>query len=270
MQIVEQSKEIKNRRRQMYQIGRAMKSATGLLFVLLAGLLLAGCSQTAAPGPNIIQRAMGETPAPPPPTGFLGNDYSLLTPPAEGSDQKAMLRYVNPNANWSSYNKIMIAPVTYWAADDSKVSAADQQALCNYMYTVLQKDLGKNFVIVDQPGPGVIKLSAALTDATSAVPVLRSVSVIVPQARALSMIKMAATGTYSFVGSAQGALKMNDSVSGQLLAAAVDERVGGASIKNATVFQWGDAENAMDYWGNLIDQRLESFGVQQSSAAAPS
>jgi hypothetical protein len=67
-----------------------------------------------------------------------------------------MLRYVNPNANRSSYNKIMIAPVTYWAADDSKVSAADQQTLCNYMYTVLQKDLGNNFVIVDEPGPGVI------------------------------------------------------------------------------------------------------------------
>jgi hypothetical protein len=37
-----------------------------------------------------------------------------------------------------------------------------------------------------------------------------------------------------------------------------------------TVFQWGDAENAMDYWGNLIDQRLVSFGVQQSSPAAAS
>jgi len=254
----------------MIQERRNVKSATGLLSVLLVGLLLAGCSQTAAPEPNIIQRVSGETPAPPPPSGFLGNDYSLLTPPAEGSDQKAMLRYVAPNVNWGSYNKIMIAPVTFWANDDSKVSAADQQALCNYMYTVLEKDLGKNFVLVDQPGPGVIKFSAALTDATSAVPVLRSVSVIVPQARALSVIKMAATGTYAFVGSAQGALKLNDSVSGQLLAAAVDKRVGGASIKNVTVFQWGDAENAMDYWANLADQRLVSFGVQQSSAAAAS
>ena len=245
-----------------------MKNAIGLLSVLLAGLLLAGCSQTAAPEPSIIQRATGEKEAAPAPSGFLGSDYSLLTPPAEGTDQKAMLRYVNPNANWSSYNKIMIAPVTFWAADDSKVSGADQQALCNYMYTVLEKDLGKNFVIVDQPGPGVVKVSAALTDATTATPGLRSVSVIVPQARALSMIKMAATGTYLFVGSAQGALKVNDSTSGQLLAAAVDKRVGGASITNVTVFQWGDAENAMDYWGKLIDERLVSFGVQQASPAA--
>ncbi|MGB6088351.1 MAG: DUF3313 domain-containing protein [Candidatus Binataceae bacterium] len=243
-----------------------MKSTIGLLSVLVAGLLLAGCSQTAAPEPNLIQRASGETPAPPPPTGFLGNDYSLLTPPAEGSDQKAMLRYVNPSANWGSYNKIMIAPVTFWANDDSKVSAADQQALCDYAYNVFVQDLGKNFVIVDQPGPGVLKLSAALTDATSAVPVLRSVSVIVPQARALSLIKMAATGTYAFVGSAQGALKVNDSTSGELLAAAVDKRVGGTSVKNVVVFQWGDAENAIKYWADLTDQRLVSFGVRTSSS----
>ncbi len=254
----------------MTQERKNMKSAIGLLSVLLAGLLLAGCSQTAAPEPSIIQRATGEKEAPPAATGFLGSDYSLLTPPAEGSDQQAMLRYVNPNANWSSYTKIMIAPVTYWAADDSKVSASDQQALCNYLYTVLVKDIGKNFTLVDQPGPGVLKVSAALTDATSATPGLRSISVIVPQARALSVIKMAATGTYLFVGSAQGALKVNDSTSGQLLAAAVDKRVGGASITNVTVFQWGDAENAIDYWGKLIDKRLVSFGVQQSSPAAAS
>jgi Protein of unknown function (DUF3313) len=244
------------------------KSVNWLTFALLAGLLLAGCAQTVAPGPDIIQRAQGETPAPPPPTGFLGNDYSLLTPPTAGSDQNAALRYINPSANWASYNKIMIAPVTFWAADDSKISAADQQALCNYMYNVLVTDLGKTFTIVDQPGPGVIKVSAALTDASSAVPVLRSISVVVPQARAMSVIKMAATGTYAFVGSAQGAIKFNDSVSGQLLAAAVDKRVGGASIKNVAVWQWGDAENAMDYWGNEIDQRLVTWGVQPSSSTA--
>jgi hypothetical protein len=246
---------------------RNVKIAVGLLSAVLGGSFLAACSQTAAPEPNIIQRAQGETVAPPAPSGFLGNDYSLLTAPTEGSDQKAMLRYVNPNVNWGSYNKVMIAPVTFWAADDSKVSAADQQALCNYAYNEFVKVLGKNFILASQPGPGVMKISVALTDATSAVPVLRSISVVVPQARVLSAIKMAATGTYSFVGSAQGARKANDSVSGQLLAAAVDKRVGGTSIKNVDVFQWGDAQNAIDYWANLSDQRLASFGVQSSIVA---
>jgi Protein of unknown function (DUF3313) len=264
------SKRHKERRIKLNHIAVNAKLATGLLSVLLAGFLLSACSQTAAPEPNIIQRAEGEKPAPPPPSGFLGSDYSLMTPPTEGSDQKAMLRYVSPSVNWGSYNQVLIAPVTFWAADDSKVSAADQQALCNYTYDQFTKVLGKNFILASQPGPGVLKLSVALTDATSAVPGLRSISVVVPQARALSAIKMVATGTYAFVGSAQGALKLNDSVSGQLLAAAVDKRVGGTSIKNVDVFQWGDAENAVDYWANLTDQRLVSFGVQSSTAAAGS
>lgn len=252
----------------MNRNGINMKTATGLLSVVLAGLLLAACSQTAAPEPNIIQRVEGEKPAPPPPSGFLGSDYSLMTPPTEGSEQKAMLRYVNPSVNWGSYNQIIIAPVTFWAGDDSKVSAADQQALCNYSYNEFVKVLSKSFILASQPGPGVLKLSVALTDATSAVPGLRSISVVVPQARALSAIKMVATGTYAFVGSAQGALKLNDSVSGLLLAAAVDKRVGGTSVKNVDVFQWGDAENAIDYWANLTDQRLVAFGVQSSVPAA--
>jgi hypothetical protein len=244
-----------------------MKLVTGVASIVLAGWLLAGCSQTAAPAPNIMQRVQGETPAPPPPSGFLGNDYSLLTPPAEGSDQKAMLRYVNPNVTWSSYNQLLIAPVTFWAADDSKISAADQQTLCNYAYNEFVKVLGKNFILASAPGPGVMKVSVALTDATTATPGLRSISVLVPQARALSAIKMLATGSYAFVGSAQGAFKANDSVSGQLLAAAVDERLGGTSVKNVDVFQWGDAENAIDYWAGLIDKRMVSFGVQSSVAA---
>ena len=109
-----------------------------------------------------------------------------------------------------------------------------------------------------------MKLSLALTDATSAVPVLRSISVVVPQARVLSAIKMVATGTYAFVGSAQGAAKINDSVTGQLLAALADKRVGGTSVKNVDVWQWGDAENAIDYWADGLDQKLVAFGVQNT------
>jgi uncharacterized protein DUF3313 len=247
-----------------------IKLPASLLWVVLAGWLLAGCSQTVTPSPNILQRARGETPVRPQPSVFLGDDYSLLTPPTEGSDQQAMLRYTNPNVNWGNYNAIIIAPVSFWAVDDSKVSAPDQQTLCNYFDKVLIKDLGKNFTIVDQPGPGVAKLSAALIDATSAVPVLRTISLVSPQARALSLIKMAATGTYPFVGSAQGAGKLTDSVSGELLEAWADKQMGGASLKSVDVFWWGDAENAMDYWSNGLDERLVTLGIQRmvSTAAA--
>ena len=63
-------------------------------------------------------------------------------------------------------------------------------------------------------------------------------------------------------------LKVSLETSGALDIAAVDKRVGGTSITNVTVFQWGDAENSIDYWADLADQRLVSFGVKQSSSVA--
>jgi len=241
-----------------------IKLATSLLSVMLAGWLLAGCSQTVAPSPNIFQRVQGETPAPPPTSDFFGNGHSLLTPPAKGSDQQEMLRYSKANINWSTYNAIIIAPVSFRAVDHSRVSA-DQQALCNYFDKALIKDLGENFTIVDQPGLGVAKLSAALTDATSAVPVLRTISLVSPQARILSLLKMATTGSYPFVGSAQGAAKLTDSVSGELLEAWADKRMGGASLKDVDVFRWGDAENVINYWTDGLDQRLITLGIQRTN-----
>ena len=244
---------------------KKFQTGCGLVLAALLVSMFTGCSQTAAPQPNIIQRVEGEKPAPPPPTGFLGSDYSLLTPGAEGSGQEAMLAYTNKNANFASYNKIMIAPVTFWADDDSKVSTDDQQKLCNYFYNVLVEQFSKNFTVVKEPGPGVAKLTVALTDASAAVPGLRTISIVVPQAHALNLIKAGLTGTYAFVGSATGEAKLTDSVTGQLLAAWADKRFGTAAVRNATVWQWGDADNAINYWSNALDQRLGTLGIQHSS-----
>ena len=244
------------------------KGAAGLAFAILAGWLLAACSQTAGSSPNALQRAEGEKPAAPPPSGFLGNDYSLLQPAAADPGQKAALAYTNANANFASYNKIIIAPVSYWADSDSTISAQEQQVLCNYFYTVLRKRFSNNFILVSDPGPGVARLAVALSDATAATPGLRTISVVVPQAHALNLIKYGLTGTYAFVGSATGEAKLTDSVSGQLLAAWADQQFGTAAVRNATVWQWGDAEHAMDYWANGLDQRLATLGIQQTSSTA--
>ncbi len=252
----------------MFHATKVGQLMTGLIAASMLAALLAGCSQTAAPEPNAIQRAQGETVAAPPPSGFLGSDYALLKPGAQGSGQQALLAYTNMTANFTSYNKVMIAPVTFWGDKDSNLSAADQQTLCNYFYNVLQQQFSKNFTVVNEPGSGVAKLTVALTDATSAVPGLRTISVLVPQAHVLGLIKQGATGTYAFVGSATGEAKLTDSVSGQLLAAWSDQRFGSGAVRNAAVWQWGDAENAMNYWANGLDQRLVTLGVQHNGAVA--
>jgi hypothetical protein len=57
-------------------------------------------------------------------------------------------------------------------------------------------------------------------------------------------------------------------MSGQLLAAWADQRFGGIAVKNAGVWEWGDADHAMNYWANALDQRLASLGIQQTGATA--
>lgn len=42
--------------------------------------------------------------------GFLGNGYARLRP---GSEGQAGLRWVNPDARWSSYDAVLIDPVTF-------------------------------------------------------------------------------------------------------------------------------------------------------------
>jgi hypothetical protein len=109
-------------------------------------------------------------------------------------------------------------------------------------------------------------LRVALMDATTAVPGLRSVSVIVPQARVLNLAQSLATDSYAFVGSAEAEMKLTDSVSGELLAAAVDKQAGGMALKGAASFEWGDAQNTMDYWAQKIDTRLVELKTQNAAS----
>ncbi|MGH7906064.1 MAG: DUF3313 domain-containing protein [Candidatus Binataceae bacterium] len=231
--------------------------------ICLALLFLAlGCSATEAPSPNIIQKMSGEQPPPIKTSGFLG-DYSQLKPGREG---QTALVYINPNVQWSKYNKVIVDPVQFWANADTKVSKEDQQALCTYFHNIVEEDLRKGgFTIVDQPGPDVMRLELALTDANAATPGLRSVSVIVPQARVLNMVQSMATGSYAFVGGAQAEGQIIDSVTGERLAASVDKRVGGASLSAAAQWKWGDAENVMKYWAEKITARLEQLKSQNTA-----
>ena len=196
---------------------------------------------------------------------FLGATVcAKLTPTSD--KKEADLRYINPSAQWTQYNKVLIHPVSFWGGDDTKVSAADQQTLTNYFYEVLEEQLSKKFQIADQPGPGVMTITVALDDVTTATPVLRSLSVAEPHVRLLATLKYLATGTFPFVGSAQAEVKISDSVSGQILAAAVSKRIGGGSLKNADVWELGDAEHALTYWAQMMADRLSSW----TSGTAPS
>jgi hypothetical protein len=217
--------------------------------VLLAAL--AGCAKTVSDQSAVVKQTQsGENSAA---SGFFASDLSLLQPGQEG--QAAMV-YVNPSAQWSQYNKIMLEPVEFWDDPNTKVSPTDQHTLTAYFYNKLKEDLQKNFTLVDQGGPGVLNLQVALINVDAATPGLRSVTVVIPQLRVVNAAQSLVTGSYAFVGSAEAQMKATDSSTGQLLAGAIDKRAGGIAMSSAAQWQWGDAENVMDYWAGRIDTRL--------------
>jgi hypothetical protein len=182
----------------------------------------------------------------------------------------ANLRYLNPDTNWRQYKQVILPPVTFWGDDQTKLSAEDQQKLIDFFHAQLEQQLGAKFPIVQEPGPGVMSVQVALVDAESSTPVMRSISMALPQARILGRLRYLATGSYGWVGGATAEVKISDSVNGTVLAAAVDRRIGGANVKNAAQWEWGDTEEAMKFWSQQIAERLSAWTQGIPSPAPPS
>jgi len=131
-----------------------------LLVAALLSVLTGGCAKTVSEQTAVVKQVeSGDSAA----SGFFGSDVYLLQPGQEG--QAAMV-YINPNAQWSQYNKIMLEPVEFWDSANSTVSPSDQHTLTAYAYNKLKEDLQKNFTLVDQGGPGVLLLQVALVNAS--------------------------------------------------------------------------------------------------------
>ncbi|MGH7841284.1 MAG: DUF3313 domain-containing protein [Candidatus Binataceae bacterium] len=248
----------------MLAMNYVMLAAGAVALALMLGAI--GCSTTQQEQPNIIEKVQGVNNPVPAFSGFLG-DYSYLQ---RGGEGQALYRYVAPGVDWAQYKSVIIDPVTFWGAQDSSVSPEVQQELTAYFYNKLHESMAKYFTVVDAPGPSVMRLQVAITDASSAIPVLRTASVLIPQMRVVGRLKELVTGSFAFVGSARGEMKLTDSVSGAILAEALDQQMGGNAIKTAATWQWQDAERAMDHWCDLMATRLNELHTTGAITTAAS
>jgi len=191
------------------------------------------------------------------PSGFLG-DYTQLE---EGESGQALLIYINQNADFSAYDKIIIDSVTIWRGESSDLDDVPKEELSNlshYLYSAVKEQLEADYRIVDQPGEGTMRIRLALTEAGSSARVMDILTTYLPPARLISEGKKLATGTHTFVGKAAVEMEIIDSVTNQRLAAAVDKRAGGKHYKGATD-TWADVKQAADYWAEKINTRLKEL-----------
>jgi hypothetical protein len=223
---------------------------------VIAGALVAGLVLSIGCSPLRQRREAVE------PSGFL-RDYSQLK---KNDNYPAYLIYINPSANWSRYNAIMIDSVSLWASTD-KLSTEDRQMISGMMYNALYDTLGKNFAIVNAPGMNVLRLRGAITEAKGSKVALNVVTSVIPQLRLLTTVGGMAADTAALVGEASAEMEIVDSVTGVRLAAAVDRQTGTKAIIRGNKFsKWGDVQEACEYWAGRVDKFLVKQGVRQVAA----
>jgi hypothetical protein len=164
---------------------------------------------------------------------------------------------VNPDANLGSYTKVMIDPVVVYFGVGSQmhdVPEEDLETLANHLYSAMVMHLENDYPIVRLPGPDVLRVQVALTDAKGSDVVMNTISSAMP-IRPISDLTELATGTQAFVGSAGIEARIVDSKSDELLVAVVDRRQGGKQLDEASE-TWNDVLAVFEYWADRLQRTL--------------
>lgn len=190
------------------------------------------------------------------PSGFL-KDYSKLHTAA--NETEATMVYFTPDkAKFKSYTKVLLEPVQVYRGEKSSAKDLDKEDaeyLSQYLWSRTNEELSKDYTMVQEPGPGVMRIRVGITQAGKNIPVLDNVTAIHPGSILMSKGKKQLTGTEALVGSASVEGEATDSQTGELLAAAVDRR-GGGKYAWKSLKSWEDVEQAYTYWGKKARWRF--------------
>jgi hypothetical protein len=215
-----------------------MKFVHSATAALAAGLALAGCLGT-EPARNVR------------PSGFLG-DYSTL---GRGGEGEPALLYWNPKADFRAYSKVIVERATIWRVPGSSlddVPKAELEHLAILLTArIIEAVKREGLTIVHEPGPGVMRIRSAITEAEQSALVLDLVTSAVP----LPSLTKVATGTRAFVGKASVEGEIRDAMTDERLAAMVDRRAGNR-LPSGVQASWSDVEMAFQYWSDRLAYRL--------------
>ncbi|OPY78444.1 MAG: hypothetical protein A4E65_02209 [Syntrophorhabdus sp. PtaU1.Bin153] len=219
-----------------------MKTTAKIVMVVLIGLVFV---------------ASGAFAAEPKYSGFLGDYYKNLQP---GPKDGAKMRWLKPGVDFTKYNKLMVDSVIFYLADDSEdkgINAEEVKELTDTFNQEIVNALKDKYPIVAEPGPDVARLRIAITGVKKSKPGMSVVSSIVPVGIGISLIKKGVTGSYSGSGGTNAEFMALDSMSNDVIIAAVDERSAGYTERFTSL---GAAKDAFKFWAQRIRKFMDETG----------
>jgi Protein of unknown function (DUF3313) len=192
-------------------------------------------------------------------SGFLG-DYSQFR---QAKENEALHVYVNPKADCRKYSKVIIDPVTLWGTSEdsplAKLNEKDQKMLATRGWGTVYDAMRKaDFAITDTPGSDVMRVRAAVTEATKAKVMLANAMAVAPYVWQAATLWGMGTGKWPFLGELASEMEIMDSLTGERLMAGVDKVSGTMGSNMDPRARWDDVRKGFDHWREKIGRRMVS------------
>lgn len=224
-----------------------MKTARGalpLISIFVVAILLSACASSSS-------KQDGSS-------DFLAKYDGFKTGPKDGPALIWLPEGINNfeefKVSFAGYNSVLIDPiiVTYEEAG-TPIDPADVAKLVGKLEQEMKKNLTPEFAVVNEPGPGVVRVSVALADIDNPSKAGAVLSTFTPVGLALSAGTAAATGDAYNSGSATMEVILSDSVTGKALAAGIDRYTGS---KLGSVKENNAAYEAFEAWSKRFRNLL--------------
>ncbi|MDI9570205.1 MAG: DUF3313 domain-containing protein [Pseudomonadota bacterium] len=186
-------------------------------------------------------------------SGFFGNPtiYDQLQPGPKGG---ARLRWIKTGVDPAKYQQFMVDSVIFFLADNADYKGIDPQEmneLCDAFNKEIAAALKDKYPMVAEPGPGVARLSIAITNIHPSKPGVSAITSVIPVGLGISLIRKGATGGWSGSGQTCMEIKVQDSMTNEIIILAVDQRK--AEFEERFT-KWGSARDAFKFWaGKMVE-----------------
>ena len=194
-----------------------------------------------------------------PQSGFL-QDYSLLK--SADPMKKVNWLHISEKVNFSAYDKIILDDVVFFLSEKAEYKGIEVKDL-NELGEAFQKAVIMNlsgvYEFADKPGPGVMRVRAAVTELVPNKSVVGTATTIIPVGLAISTAKKAVTGSHIGLGEVTFEAELIDSQSGKILAAVIDSKTGKKYKLAKSASKWGHAVDIFNGWAQIFRARLDKL-----------
>ncbi|GLQ93611.1 lipoprotein [Dyella acidisoli] len=183
---------------------------------------------------------------------------SYLSPDTHNS--RVPYRYDTP-ANWRSYTKIILDPVTVYQGADNQFGTMrddDRNALASYMQSTFTEKLGTRFQLVNEPGPGTLQVKLTLTGAKTTTPVLGTFTKFDIGGGMYNSVQAIRGKEGMMNGSVIYSVEIYDALSRQLLSAYITKQYPNAMNVGASFGALKAARVGIDKGANALVEQLSS------------